>query len=140
VPSITQVRVNQQFAFHNTPPAGDSSATLAGPLNAGGVEMRAVMTSFTVYPLGDGTAPLVCPDLGIAVVHSGDTPQTVPNGCWYSYQNSSGAQPGQRYTVRVQAHWQIQIDAGAGWTVFNQFDKWSYLELPVYDVQSLVIN
>ena len=130
VPSPLPMRVNEQITFTSQ---GD---TEIGPIDPGlGVQMRAEMLSFTVYPLGAYGQALNCPS---------DT--TLPDGhktfqCAYTYRQSSAGQANQVYVVRVAAQWVVQYQDGGGvWQNLGPaFVMYSDNSYPVSEIQTVVV-
>lgn len=100
----------------------------------GGVTMYAAMDSFAIYPYGPGGQSRTCD--GTADVGPSDTPDTKPGACWWTYPKSSNAQPNEVYPFRADATWTVYVNGAA----FATFHKYSDLQLPVFDVQTLVVN
>lgn len=124
VPSPLPIRVNEPITFTSEGP------TEIGPIDPGlGVEMRARMLSFEVYPLGAGTDPIPCTQ-----------DQTGAYSCPYTYARSSASQTDQQYRVRVEATWVVEYNAGGTWQALGpSFDLWSDSSYPVKEVQAVVV-
>jgi hypothetical protein len=110
---------------------------------AGGLLLRARVTSFSVKPLGEADPTTVtCPGTGVRA-EKGDTPASRPGGCWYKYLHSSADQPDQKYQVDTTAHWTVEYSrngAAGPWTYFNGFDKSQVTTIPVTEIQALVVR
>ena len=128
VPSPLPIRVNEPITFTSQGP------TEVGPLNPGlGVEMRARMLSFEVYPLGADGVGLPC---ALSTEPDGTSAYT----CSYNYARSSASQPNQQYRVRVEATWIVEYDAGGAWQALGpSFNLWSDSSYPVKEVQAVVV-
>jgi hypothetical protein len=141
---IPKVRVNADVAF------SDGSATSVGPVirsgaGVGTVRMQAKVIGFSVSPTGDDGAKVSCARGGV-LVGLGDTPASVPGACWYRYEKSSAGQPDSRFPVSTTATWEIRYSAGAAnapwrdWKVLNTITKTQVTQIPVTEIQTLVIN
>jgi hypothetical protein len=110
-------------------------------VTAGSVILRAHVASLEVQPNGDGLAPdLTCPGSGYRAQH-GQTRADHPSGCWYRYPQSSAAQDGNAYPVKVTAHWVVDVsaDGGATFSQFNTFEKSQVTNVPVTEIEALVV-
>jgi hypothetical protein len=131
----TRVRTNEDVAYTDSAEGG---LTKTADKQIGAVRMWAEMDKFSIHPYGpDGTSK-TCN--GTADVSDTDTPQTKPDACWWAYDASSHDQPDQVYPFRAEADWTVYVDGGAGARVFAQFKKFSDLQLPVSDIQTIVVN
>jgi hypothetical protein len=113
--------------------------------SAGGLLLRARVTSFSVRPTGDTGPTVTCDGTGYRA-EKGDTPENhpAPEACWYKYLHSSADQePDQKYQAETTAHWTVEYsrngDAGP-WTYFNDFEKSQITTIPVTEIQSLVVR
>lgn len=108
-------------------------------VQAGTVTLRAHITSIKVEPLGKGKDPLLpCRRTGYKAAH-GETQADHPQGCWYRYKASSADQPGNAYPVNITAHWAVDVSTGGGFTRFNDFDKSQVTNIPVTEIEALVV-
>ena len=128
VPSPLPMRVNEQITFTSE---GD---TVIGPINPGlGVQLRARMLSFTVFPLGADGVALPCGAVQLPDGHAAYQ-------CKYTYQQSSARQPNAVYRVRVQARWVVEFQDGGGWQALGApFDMYSDNSYPVSEIQTVVV-
>lgn len=126
-------RVGAQVAFF------DGTTNLV-TVNAGGVWLRARVTGFEVKPTGSGDS-VSCPGSGVKAT-AGDTPSSLPNGCWYKYRTSSAAQVDQKYPALATTTWVAEYSSSpAGpWTRFNTFTKSQVTTIKVTEIQSLVVS
>jgi hypothetical protein len=111
-------------------------------VDAGTVALRATVDRIEVQPLGEGLGDAVsCPGIGHKAVR-GDSPDTHPNACWYKYEQSSAAEPDQKYPAVITAYWSVNVseDGGATWRYFNSFSKSQVTTIPVTEIQALVIR
>jgi hypothetical protein len=132
----TRVRTNQAIAYQNR---GDDGRTRTATYQAGAVRMWAQMTSYSIQPYGPGTDPRITCDGSIKLDDSA-TPESAPKACWWTYPRSSAQQPGKTYPFRAEADWTVFVDDGAGTRAFARFRKFDDLELPVFDIQTLVVH
>jgi hypothetical protein len=108
-------------------------------VQAGAVVLRAHVTSIKVEPSGEGEAPLLqCKGIGYQAKH-GETKVSHPAGCWYRYPASSADQPGNAYPVNITAHWVVDVSTGGGFARFNDFDKSQVTNIPVTEIEALVV-
>jgi hypothetical protein len=56
------------------------------------------------------------------------------------YPQSSAGQPGDQYPFRAEAYWTVYYDTGAGPQILAHFQKYTDLQLPVYDIQTIIID
>jgi hypothetical protein len=131
----TKVRTNETVAYTDD---ADRGITTTAKYQVGAVTMWAQMTKFSIHPYGPGGISKTCN--GTADVSNTDTPQTKPDACWWTYDASSASQPDQNYPFRAEADWTVYVEAGGVTRAFATFQKYSDLQLPVYDIQTLVIN
>lgn len=111
-------------------------------VDAGTVVLRARVDRIDVQPLGEGAGDTVtCPGIGYKA-ERGDTPETHPAGCWYKYEQSSAAEPDQKYPAVITAYWTVDYsaDGGATYQYFNSFSKSQITTIPVTEIQALVIR
>lgn len=111
-------------------------------VDTGPVVLRARVDRIEVQPLGEGAGDTVgCPGNGHQADRS-DSPETHPSACWYKYQQSSAAQPDQKYDAVITAFWSVDVsaDSGATWSPFNSFSKSQVTTIPVTEIQALVIR
>jgi hypothetical protein len=118
---------------------------------AGAVTLRARLTSIDVEPLGAGNGTISCPGTGV-VASSGDAPPQAgdsgwdplgwdADGCWYKYTHSSADQPDETYPVQVTAHWTAETSVGGGaWAHLADFTKSQVTNIPVTEIQTLVVD
>lgn len=108
---------------------------------AGAVTLRAHITSIDVKPLGAGEdTTITCPGTGVRA-ESGDTPDSRPDGCWYKYEHSSADEPDEAYPVLMTANWTVDTSVGGGaWTYFTSFTKSQVTNVPVTEIQTLVVD
>jgi hypothetical protein len=103
-------------------------------VNAGGFSLQAHVVSLKVEPVGKGLAPLLrCRGVGY-VAKRGDTPRTHP-GCWHRYAASSADQTDNAYPVNITAHWVVELNGEP----FNEFDKSQVTNVPVTEIEALVV-
>lgn len=110
-------------------------------VDAGAVILRAHVARLLVEPLGEGKAPQVtCAGSGYRA-QRGETRADHPAGCWYRYQQSSADEDGNSYPVTMTAHWVVDVsaDGGATFSRFNTFDKSQTTEVPVTEIQAIVV-
>ena len=130
-PSATP-RVGSWVSFFD---GTDSQVTV----QAGAVVLRAHVASITVEPLGKGKQPaLTCNGIGYKAKR-GDTKANHPAGCWHKYVASSADQTDNVYPVNITAHWVVDVSSGAGFTRFDAFDKSQVTNIPVTEVEALVV-
>ena len=127
----SRVRTGVPTAYVDLADNGDKRTA---DYKVGGVTMYAAMDSFTIYPYGPGGQSKTCD--GTADVGPSDTPDTKPAACWWTYPKSSNAQPNEVYPFGADATWTVYVNG----TAFATFHKYSDLQLPVFDVQTLVVN
>lgn len=144
IPGITlltlpssRVRTNQATAFVDKAVAPGGSATATPHYQVGGVTMWAQMTGYRILPLGAGGPAVPCD--GTADVAADDTPQSKPKACWWTYTASSADQPGQAYPFRAEAAWAVYYDDGTVHTLAT-FTKFAQVDLPVFDIQTIVVR
>lgn len=108
---------------------------------AGAVTLRAHITSIDVKPLGaDDDETVTCPGTGVRA-GAADTPDSRPDGCWYKYLRSSADQPDEAYPVLMTAHWTVDTSVGGGgWENFTSFTKSQVTNIPVTEIQTLVVD
>lgn len=125
--------VNDDVAFFNY---GDDE--LAVDMSAPGVQMRAKITEILVYPEGrtDGE-PIACDGPGLQV-EAGDTPESVPDACWYTFERSSLDRPGDYFDAEIHAKWQVDVRIDGVWQPFHEFSKGAPAMVMVNEVQALV--
>jgi hypothetical protein len=131
----TKVRTNETVAYVDD---ADGGITRTANYQVGAVVMWAQMTRFSIQPYGPGGISKTCN--GTADVSNTDTPQTKPDACWWTYDASSASQPDQNYPFRAEADWTVFYETGGVTHVLKTFQKYSDLQLPVYDIQTLVID
>jgi hypothetical protein len=108
-------------------------------VQAGAVVLRAHVASIKVEPLGKGRLPeLRCKGIGYRAQH-GETKVNHPSGCWYRYAASSADQKDNTYPVNITAHWVVEVSEGAGFAFFNEFDKSQVTNIPVTEIEALVV-
>jgi len=117
---------------------------------AGPLTLRATLTSIDVEPLGAGNGMISCPATG--VVATGETPPDDvaggaspfgfhQAGCWYKYDKSSIDQADESYPVNMTAHWDVETSPdGVNWTHFTDFTKSQVTDVPVTEIQTLVVD
>lgn len=127
----TRVRTGVPTAYVDR---AEDRSTRTPTYQLGGVRMYAVMDNFSIYPFGPDGESKTCD--GTADVQPSDTEQTKPKACWWTYDQSSNAEPDEVYPFRAQATWTVYVNDHP----FQTFQKYSDLKLPVFDVQTLVIN
>lgn len=137
----TRVRTNEAVAYVDAAVDGNGHRiTRTRDYAVGTVTMWAQMTGFHVYPYGPGTTPELTCD-GTAQVGQQDTPQSLPDACWWTYPHSSSGQPGNTYPLRLEADWSVYYRGADGTThTLASFQKYDDVALPVYDIQALVID
>jgi hypothetical protein len=155
----TRVRTNEDVAYTDNPDValspGDDGLLATPKITLGGVTMWAEMDGcggaaqaqraktgvgecFSIRPYGPGSDPQIfCK--GDTDVSDHDTPQTKPDACWWKYPRSSAAQPNQAYPFLAEADWTVYFQAGGAPVRLQSFKKYDYLQLPVFDIQSIVI-
>jgi hypothetical protein len=116
--------------------------------SAGAVSLRARVTGIEVEPLGasgpDGET-VRCEGHGVRA-ELGDTPETLPEGCWYRYEQSSSGQPLVNteglpaYPVVITATWAVETVVNGSATPFNTFTKSQVTTLPVTEIQAIVVS
>jgi hypothetical protein len=107
---------------------------------AGNVVLRATETHITVQPKGEGDPTTrTCAGSGYQA-KPGETKINHPQGCWYRYLESSADQPGNTYPAKITSHWRVETSvAGGPWTPFTAFDKSQVTDVPVTEVQAIVV-
>lgn len=134
----TRVRTNEDEAYVDTENASNGSGTRTPDLTVGGVTLYAVMDRFKIYPYGpDGTSE-VCD--GTQQLGADDTRATKPDACWWTYPRSSADQPGMTYPFRAEADWTVHYQADGVDHRLVSFQKYDDFQLPVYDIQTLVVR
>ena len=134
----TRVRTNEDVAYVDTENASNGSGTRTPDLTVGGVTLYAVMDRFKIYPYGpDGTSE-VCD--GTQQIGADDTRATKPHACWWTYTRSSGDQPGLTYPFLAEADWTVHYQADGVDHKLVSFQKPDEIQLPVYDIQTLVVR
>jgi len=129
----TKVRTNEAVAYVDAGTDGDH-ATVTPRYQVGGVTMWAEMGTYSILPYGpDGVRQ---PCKGTEQVGRGDTPDSKPDACWWTYPLSSAGQPNQVYPFRAEAGWTVYYRDGAGTHTLASFLKYDDLELPVSDIQT----
>lgn len=163
----TTVRTNEAVAYSDESGAQNGvtpSRTDTQVIN--GSQMYAVISDYRVYPYGEGTAtghetctlgahqvkplrpadmqPGVCKKCdGTITVTQRDTPLSVPDACWWTYTQSSAVIPGTlAYPLRSQATWSVYYNTGNGTGdhLLSTVEEYDTTQLPVLDVQSVVIG
>jgi hypothetical protein len=129
-------RVEQpvSFAVANAREVGPLTYVDAGTV----VRMRARLTRLEITPAPGG--PSVSCAGGGVTAGPGDTPRSQPEGCWWTYDRSSAAQPGGTYPVRARARWVVEYSRGGGWLQLSSFAKEQTLQQPVTEIQTVVIR
>jgi hypothetical protein len=111
-------------------------------VQAGAVVLRAREVSIDVEPLGKGKGDVLsCAGSGYRA-ERGESPIDHPKACWYKYPRSSAEETDNAYPVNVTAHWDVDVSAGgvAGpFTPFNSFTKSMVTQIPVTEIQALVV-
>jgi len=128
-------RVRQPVAFYDG--TGDTVTAQAAD-----VLLTAHIDHIVIHPLGAGSTerPVNCPGTG-QPADFGDTPQSRPSLCWYTYQHSSADQPDEAYPAEISAYWVVESQvAGGASQVFARFTKSEITTIPVTDVQTLVVS
>jgi hypothetical protein len=131
----TRVRTNEQVAYTDSAEGG---ITRTATYQVGGVTMWAKMDRFSIHPYGADGVSKTCN--GTADVSNDDTPQSKPDACWWAYDRSSAGQPDDVYPFRAEADWTVYVDAGGVAKAFATFKKYTDLQLPVYDIQTIVVG
>lgn len=130
-----QVRTNQEVTYVDAPLNADgTSVTRTSDYSAQGVTLYATRTAFTIFPYGPGGAARPCSG---ASARAGTSPA---GSCVWAYPRSSADQPGQTYPFRAEADWTVWIDDGTGPRAWKSFQKFDDVQVPVYDVQTLVVG
>lgn len=124
--------VNDDIAFYNF---GDDEMRVS--LAAPGVEMRAKITEMLVYPEGREGESITCPGPGTQA-DADDTPQNLPDACWYAYEQSSLNRPGDFFEAEIHVKWQVDARINGHWEQFHEFTKSGTAQIPVNEVQALV--
>lgn len=114
---------------------------------AGDVYLKAVVSRTKVEPMGagKGSGTAECDGHGVKV-QPGDTPESKPGACWYTYEQSSAGEDGDVYHVNMTTHWKVYVlRRGAEGTLsednfFTEFDKSAVTRVPVREVQTVVIH
>lgn len=132
----TRIRTNEWAAYTDRAEGG---MTQTPKYQVGAVTMWATMNRFSIHPYGPNSdVSKTCN--GTELVSDTDTPATKPGACWWRYPASSAGQPGQGYPFRAEADWTVYYDAGGGPQVLAAFQKFSDLQLPVFDIQTIVVG
>lgn len=124
--------VNDDVAFYNF---GEDEMQVH--LSSPGVQMRAQITEMMVYPQGREGPSITCPGPG-RQADADDTPQTLPDACWYAYEQSSLDRPGDVFDAEIHVKWQVDARVNGTWDQFHEFTKSGYARIPVNEVQALV--
>lgn len=128
----TTVRTNQTTVFVATPTKDNGAAVTRTPyFELGGVTLWAERVGFWIYPYGPDGKRIAC--------SGGDTGST--DDCAWAYPQSSADQDGSVYPFRAEADWNVYYRVG-GVTqqLGDTFKKFDDLPMPVYDVQTVVVN
>lgn len=108
-------------------------------VRAGAVVLRAHVASIKIEPVGEGTNPaLTCNGIGYRAKR-GETRLSHPAGCWYRYAASSADQTDNAYPVNITAHWVVEVSSGGGYQPLNEFDKSQVTNVPVTEIEALVV-
>jgi hypothetical protein len=113
---------------------------------AGEVYIKAVVRETEVRPYGQAAPGRVtCPGAGLKVGFD-DSPQTAPQACWVTYEQSSASARNDVYHVEMTATWDIYVfRAGEAETLdaehhFTSFEKTAITRVPVRELQAIVVR
>ena len=163
----TIVRTNEAVSYSDEQGRQDGvtpDSTATQTIN--GSQMWAAITDYRIYPYGKGAAtgaepctlgryqvkplrpedmqPGVCKECtGTASVTQQDTPDSVPDACWWAYTQSSAVVPQtQTYPLLSQATWSVYYNTGGGTAdhLLSKVQEYDTTQLSVLDVQSVVIG
>ncbi len=135
----TKIRTNEDIAYVDAATDENGNRITRTPdYQVGGVTMWGQLNSYKIYPYGPDGPSYPCN--GTEQVGRGDTRQTKPDACWWTYPQSSARQPNQVYPFRAEADWTVYYSTGGAAQVLAQFQKYDDLTLPVYDIQTLVVG
>lgn len=124
--------VNDDVAFYNA-----TDEQIHVDLTIPGVEMRGRITEMLIYPEGRDGPSVKCDGAGVQVGPD-DTPATVRDACWHSFEQSSETQPDDQYRGEMHVMWQIDARVNGEWEEFHTFVKSSEGVIQVNEVQALV--
>ena len=138
-PSAT-VRTNEDVAYvdlgqTDSVPAGSRSVSV----QVGNVTLTATMHGDRIYPYGPDGISRSC----VATDDPGanGTPSSDPQACWWRYPVSSAGQPNKVYDFRLATSWTVTYRFANGDTgTLATIDKYDDLQLPVDDVQTVVVR
>lgn len=125
--------VNEDVAFFNY---GDDELVV-DMRSAPGVQMRAKITQTKVYPEGPDGPVVTCDGSG-AQAEEGDTPESLPEACWHTYEQSSIGRDGDVFDAEIHVQWQVDVRINGVWRPFHEFTKASPAMVQVNEVQALV--
>jgi hypothetical protein len=113
---------------------------------AGDVYIKAVVRETKVEPFGVGKqVQKTCPGAGRKVGFD-DTPQTAPDACWVTYDQSSAFARDNVYHVRMTTSWDVYVFGGGEAETldaehhFTSFEKAAITRVPVREVQAIVVR
>lgn len=125
------VRTNESVTYHVAPlDSHGRSQRSTQHVNIGGVDLYAVRSDNVVmYPYGKHGKAHPC---------TGDT--SGPNACTWTYKESSAHQDGLVYPFRIEVQWTVVYVTDGQTHVLAHFTKPADLDLPVKDVQTVVVG
>lgn len=127
--------VNQDISFYNAgAELGDAEVHIA--VGEMGLQMRASVVGLRV-DTGEG-ATVRCDGNGYRA-REGQTRRDHPAGCWHSYDSSSLGLENDAFESHVTALWRVEINHGAGWEYFHEFEKQANHRIQVNEIQGIVV-
>lgn len=127
----TKVRTHEKITYVAAPTRTNGAAvTRTANYRVGGVTLWAQRVGFWIYPYGPDGTRIAC---------SGS--ESGADACVWAYPTSSAHQEGQVFPFRAEADWNVYFSAG-GVTqqLGDTFKKYDDVQLPVYDVQAIVVH
>lgn len=127
--------VNQDISFYNAGAEfGDDEVLIV--VGEMGLQMRASVVGLSVDTGEDTTVS--CAGNGYRA-REGETRDDYPAGCWHSYEGSSLGLENDAFESQVTARWRVEINHGAGWEYFHEFDKVANHRIQVNEIQGIVV-
>lgn len=126
---MQKIRTHVEMTYYDAAfPKGSTNPRRTNNVIAGGKTMWAEMNESYIWPFGPGGERISC-DV------------TLADGCKYTYKKSSHGQPNERYPFRMETDWVVYYRLpGGDPTELGRYQKYDDVDLPVLDVQSLIVH